>query len=131
MPDRTTLLMRRSLAPSPPPSRETVDRLNTVLAVKIPYRDEPTYDHDMLATRDDGREAVRRWTEPHDPVVLDFEGVDVASPTFLDEIHKAWPAARPENMSDDVTRAWAMVMERSRTNPALDQSAPMPPKQGQ
>lgn len=68
----------------------------------------------VFAMRGQAREIVATmpevvWT---DIVHLDFSGVAVASPSFIDELLKAWPLAVPNGMNEDVQASWDLVKER-------------------
>lgn len=64
----------------------------------------------VYATRSLAHEVIA--TQSQAPAILDFEGVDCASPSFVDELVKAWPKASATGMNEDVADVWDLVQER-------------------
>lgn len=64
----------------------------------------------VFATRRLAHEVI--GAHPATPEVVDFENVEVASTSFLDELLTAWPDVRAVGMNEDVAECWQLVQER-------------------
>lgn len=78
--------------------------------------DQPPWPIRVLGTRSMAQEVIE--VVGRTPGTLDFEGIEVASTPFLDELRKAWPDAQPLNMNEDVALAWEILSERHDYGPA-------------
>jgi len=93
------------------PLRETMPDLAAFYERRLGIENLPTEPHPprVLGTRRAARELLERTPEP--PTTLDFDGIEVATSPFLDELRTAWPNAQPENMNEDLAATWDLLTE--------------------
>ena len=100
--DKTVLVLAEAM-PKVGPLREKLpnlaERYPDVLTAPQPPR--------VLGTRSTARDLIDRTPEP--PRLIDFGGIEVASPPFVSELRIAWPTAEATNMNRDVREVWALV----------------------
>lgn len=63
----------------------------------------------VLGTRRAAKDIVE--SQGGQPDVLNADGIDVASSSFLHELRKAWPDVRLANANGDVQDTWDLVTE--------------------
>lgn len=93
--------------------RKKMSELSSPLAQRYITEHGDTEVGAVLASREAAKTLVHRWRKlnPEKPIRLNAEEVELASPSFFDELLKAWPRAVIINASEDVEWSFDLAKE--------------------